>query len=135
LRPALAALEQRRADADRIFVDETAVPAFRYYWRGRPEPWIAGPRHWPARDPASAADLRAAAQCAVLRSLRPAGALWLIISHLPERERSELIAPLQTAGRIDHVTGTEGSWVYRLGPAIPPASCGGALAGPGDGAR
>lgn len=116
MRLTTAALAERLADAPGapIYVYHGAIPAFRYYWAGRSEPWIAGARHQSGLDqavadrelPAVAAEIRAA--------LAGHGAVWLVISHLLEQDQAALLGALQADARVTTIQAENGAELYFL---------------------
>lgn len=109
-------LERRLAVApgDPIYVYSGAVPAFRYYWAGRSEPWIVGAKHLSGLDQTLADAALPAVHAGIRRALRQTGSLWLVVSHITVPDDAALLAPLQAEFTVDTIQADGGAALYLL---------------------
>jgi hypothetical protein len=110
LRPILADIAERLRPGQRIYVYWGAQPAFRYYWRTRPEPWLAGSVHWSGLDQATADQQmtgvsRELADLAVGRE-----PYWLVISHILSHDLEKLLRGLEVHSDVQLVLQSSGSY-------------------------
>jgi hypothetical protein len=116
MRPIAAALAERLEAGDRIYVYWGAIPAFRYYWRQRNEPWIAGATHWSGLDPQAAARQMQDVQRELLALMDDPAPFWLVVSHMDEDDAVDMIRPLRKRGAVTVVKAEAGSALLRLTP-------------------
>ena len=107
-------LERRLAVApgDPIYVYSGAAPAFRYYWAGRREPWIVGAKHLSGLDQTLADAALPAVHAEIRRELQQTGYLWLIVSHITDRDHRALMAPLEAEFPVSTLQASGGAYLY-----------------------
>lgn len=116
VRLTVQALERSRTSTPEhpIYVYAGAVPAFRYYWAGRSEPWIAGAQHRSGLDQTLADAALPAVQAEIAGALTRTGGLWLVVSHITERDQAALLKPLQANYHLETLQAENGSALYFL---------------------
>ena len=114
VRVVVQTLERRLAvsPGDPIYVYSGAVPAFRYYWTGRREPWIAGAKHLSGLDQSLADAALPAVHAEIRRELAQTGHLWLVVSHITDRDHRALLAPLEAEFRVSTLQAGGGAYLY-----------------------
>ncbi len=124
MRPLVATLAERLRPGQRIYVYAGAVPAFRYYWRQRAEPWIRGVDHVSGLTP-GLGDPQLAAVEGELAGLCARGArFWFVGSHIGADDTDRLNAKLGNCGYVEVAFARLGSYLLRVTPR--PASGGAA---------
>lgn len=106
LRPIVARLESSLRPGDRVYIYCGAVPAFRYYTRGRERRWVAG---------VSSRDRPEAYLTQLDRLLAEGGGgpLWLVFSHVHGGEMDLILAHLRARRQVSLVASESGAWLYR----------------------
>jgi hypothetical protein len=112
LRPAIELLATERRDGEPIYVYAGAVPAFRYYWRGRTTPWQRGAPHVSGL-PGERLD-RVQAELAAL--LAQGGRFWVVGSHVGNDDTARLVATLEAGGYVQPRYSRLGSYLLRVTP-------------------
>lgn len=123
MRPLVAELSARLDPGERIYVYWGALPAFRYYWRGRNDPWQQGAVHWSGLDREGAARQMRNVEAELLELVAAKAPFWLVLSHLRDDDAEAIVAFLRQHGAANHVAGSLGSYLLRVVPrtAAPPA--------------
>ena len=109
--------EQLYVDRNRtIYVYYNAIPAFRYYWRGRDDPWIAGSLHRSYMDEEKAREQMLAVQNDI-RALTARGEpYWVVLSHIATADESWFLEILARSGDVEFVEGASNSSLLRVTP-------------------
>lgn len=116
MRPIVAELVNRLDAGERIYVYWGALPAFRYYWRHRVEPWVPGAVHESGLDARrAAAQLRDVQRELIAMTADPAP-FWVVISHVDEKDAVAMLQPLRRHAAISVVKGIAGSALLRVRP-------------------
>jgi len=116
MREVAAELVRQVDPGDVIYVYAGAQPAFRYYWRNRPEPWIAGSPHASGLDPEVARRQMMQVQSELLALVDERQPYWLVGSHLDEDDGLELVARLRERAAVNVTLGRGGSFLLRVTP-------------------
>lgn len=114
-------LARRVQPGDVIYVYDGAVPAFGYYWRHRPEPWIRGATHQSYLSERLAAGQMPEVQSEVLRLMRRGAPFWVVITHIMGPDAVELWEFMERSATVDVQAGIPGTWLLRVTPRVSPA--------------
>jgi hypothetical protein len=121
MRPIVAGLVKRLKPGERIYVYSGAQPAFRYYWRHRREPWIAGSTHMSGLD-AAATTVQLEAVIREVRALtKDPAPFWLLISHMDGDDAARLVDALELDAVVGMGTQSFGTALLRVTPRAPAA--------------
>ncbi|NOZ96056.1 MAG: hypothetical protein GXP47_15155 [Acidobacteria bacterium] len=104
MRPLVKTLRSGMEADDAVYVYYAAVPAFRFYTRKAPIPFIAVNRTLTPRS----ADPHQLARAARARKL------WVVVSHDSNKNRLALITALEGRGKGVHVDRFPGAWLYSV---------------------
>lgn len=87
----------------RIYVYYNAIPAFRYYWRDRPEPWIRGALHRSWMDDRQARGQMEAVQDELAALSAEGQPYWLVLSHISVPDENWLMEFLERTNSVELV--------------------------------
>lgn len=116
MRPFTQLLAEKVQPGDTIYVYDRAVPAFRYYWRDRSEPWIQGSPHWSGLDERLAASQMTAVQDELLKLMARRRPFWVVITAIIEPDAVELLDFLSRSAEVHMERGQPGTWLLRVTP-------------------
>jgi hypothetical protein len=101
---------------EEVYVYYNAIPAFRYYWRNREEPWLAGAFHRSFMDETKSPAQMARVQDE-LREISARGQpYWVVVSHLATNDEDWLLEILRRQGKVEYVEQGPGSLLLRITP-------------------
>lgn len=112
-----ALVDQLFGATDRkIYVYYNAIPAFRYYWRHRPEPWISGTLHRSYMDDAKARGQMEDVQAELAALSAEGKPYWLVLSHISVPDENWLMEFLERTNQVQMIEGGTRSALLLITP-------------------
>jgi hypothetical protein len=116
MRMVVEALALQHRPEERIYVYYNAIPAFRYYWRNRSDPWIAGALHRSFMDDGKYEERMEEVQQELRDLSAPGDPFWVVVSHISDEDQNWLLEIVERYGRVEVVEQGPGSALLRVTP-------------------